>query len=121
MLNLIMAVCFLASAMLAGRPMTPPGVHCVTAPVQSVFRDGSLKKPQLGDTEFKQCCCSERSQEQAGSSTLTLEPTSFLHLAHCPLDLDFPLFLLAARESDPPDRQHTEPLREPTLPPPDLA
>jgi hypothetical protein len=42
---------------------TPAGIHCPTAPVQSVVEDGLMRAPLPGEAEFMQCRCAEAKAE----------------------------------------------------------
>ncbi|MFI5386049.1 MAG: hypothetical protein ACHQ50_08005 [Fimbriimonadales bacterium] len=86
---LMAAWVFLFSA-LQFLPLTPDGVQCPTAPVQTItdaVRDCcgklvgySIRAPQPGDPGFVQCRCAEKKSAQHKAS-VSLRADSFLHEA----------------------------------------
>jgi len=103
---------------------TPVGIHCPTATVQTIqdFSTHELRTPKAGEQEFKQCQCAESSnlkkqssQEQANFGALpTLNMPTFLGSAFStPL---FPGANTPGYELQFP----SEPISQPTTPPPNF-
>lgn len=78
LISVLASIVFLLNSILVVMPRTAVGVHCPTAPQQSVLRTSwtkdccghlvsvtVLRKPTLGEPGFKQCRCAEKKASQS--------------------------------------------------------